>query len=100
MGGHFYVSDWGKKAYAEGLAKGRAEAQVEIRPEALAEGRTQGLALGRIEGERERILRVLKLRKLELMDEDRERIVSCHDLVLLRAWHDRAITARTASEIF
>ena len=78
-------SEWGKEvAYAAGLAAG------------LAEGRAEGLA----GGQREIILRVLRLRKLEITDEQRTRILSCQDLELLSTWHDRAITAENAIEIF
>jgi hypothetical protein len=96
MAGKIYFSDWGKKAYADGEADGLARGEVE----GLIKGRVEGRAEGRAEAEREGILRVLKLRRLELTDEDRDRILSCQDLVLLRAWLDRAITADTATEIF
>jgi hypothetical protein len=79
MAGKFYISEWGKKAYADGLAQGRAEA--------AASGR-------------EGVLRVLKLRKLEVTDEQRAMILSSEDIEELQAWHDRAITAKSTAEIF
>lgn len=100
MAGRFYVSEWAKRAHAEGEADGLAKGLAKGQARGQAEGRVEGVAIGRVEAERESVLRVLKLRNLEVTDEDRVRILSCLDLVLLRAWHDRAITARTAVEIF
>jgi hypothetical protein len=67
------ASEWGKKAYADGLAAGRTE--------------------GRAEGQREYVLRVLELRKLEITDDQCARILACQDLELLSTWYDRAVTA-------
>jgi hypothetical protein len=45
-------------------------------------------------------LRVLKLRKLGVIDEQRAMILSCEDIGELQTWHDLAITAKIAAEIF
>jgi hypothetical protein len=100
MAGRFYISEWAKKAYAEGLAQGQAEALPRALAVGRTEGRTEGLTAGRIEAVREGITRILELRKLEVTTEERVRILTCHDLVLLRAWHERAVTAKSTAEIF
>ncbi|OLZ62054.1 hypothetical protein AV521_43050 [Streptomyces sp. IMTB 2501] len=48
----------------------------------------------------EDVLRILDRNGVEVPDETRERVMSCHDLDLLGVWFDRAIKATTASEVF
>ncbi|MGD0559116.1 MAG: hypothetical protein ABSA93_29600 [Streptosporangiaceae bacterium] len=80
VAGTFIASEWGKKAYADGQAK--------------------GVAMGEADRARQDVLRVLKIRGLEITDEQRTLILSCDDLELLGIWHDRAVTAERADEVF
>lgn len=82
-------SPWGKRIYAEGLAKGEAK------------GRRLGLAEGEALGEaRGAILTLLRMRGLSLTRSQREQIRACSDLRCLRAWLRLAATAGTAAELF
>ncbi|MDI3409129.1 hypothetical protein [Streptomyces cavernicola] len=54
----------------------------------------------RDEGRAEFLLQVLEDRDLDVPDDVRERITSCHDQDLLSQWLTRALTAQQASDIF
>jgi hypothetical protein len=72
MIGHEYQSDFAKKYFAEGEAKGRAEA----------------------------LLGVLHARQIPVADDARERIVTCRDLETLDGWIARAVVVHTIEELF
>lgn len=56
-------------------------------------------AEGRAEGRAEDILFILERRGIDVPDEARERITTCHDLDILHRWLDRALTAASVDEI-
>nr|WBO79686.1 hypothetical protein SBE_003402 [Streptomyces sp. SBE_14.2] len=60
------------------------------------EGRTEGLSKGRIED----ILLILDTRGVEVTEAARERITSSTDLDELRGWLTRALTVRSADDLF
>jgi hypothetical protein len=80
VAGTYIASEWGKKAYADGRVEGRVEGQVEVG--------------------RKNVLSLLGLRKLEITDEQRTKVLSCDDVEQLGTWHDRAATAESADEVF
>ncbi len=57
-------------------------------------------AEGRAEGRVEAVLRVLRVRGLAVTDEQRRRALGCTDLEVLARWHDRAVTAASAEDVF
>ena len=69
-------------------AKGRAEGEVK--------GETRGEAKGRAQS----VLSILRARGIEIPDEVSEKVLICSDLSLLETWLARAITCKTAEELF
>ena len=69
---HKYLSDWARKYYDEGEAKGLRTA----------------------------ITALLSARRLPLSDGGRASIAACSDIATLTRWHERAVTASTEAEIF
>jgi hypothetical protein len=74
--GHRYYSDFARRYFDQGEAKGQAK------------------------GEARAVLAVLDARGIEVPDELRERIAGCTDLEQLDTWVRRAATARTAQDLF
>jgi hypothetical protein len=64
------------------------------------QGREEGREEGLIAGERGAVYMVLKARRFEVSDHQRELIDSCDDLATLKAWAEAAITAATPDDIF
>jgi hypothetical protein len=64
--------------------------------EKIAQGEAQGHAKGRAEG----LLRVLGARGISVDDVAAQRIRSCTDIALLDSWLERAVSVRTAEELF
>jgi predicted transposase YdaD len=87
-GNYEYQSEFAKTHQAKGRAEGRTEGR--------AEGRTEG----RAEGEARSLLTVLDARGLVVSAEQKERITTCTDLELLGRWLRKAVTARSAEELF
>ncbi|MEM9459540.1 MAG: hypothetical protein AAGF11_35510 [Myxococcota bacterium] len=89
---------------AEGMLKGENKGRADGWADGLAKGRADGLADGRVEGRVEGMAKMLEQlldsRELELTDEMRGRIAGCKDESLLQRWFQRAITAKTLSEVF
>jgi hypothetical protein len=85
---HRYQSDFARRYYAEGEAKGKAEG--------IAEGETKGKA----EGEARAVLAFLDARGIEVPDPVRKDITSCTDLDQLDTWIRRAATANKVQELF
>ena len=52
------------------------------------------------EGKAEMLLKLLDLKGIPLTDEERERVLGCHDVEQLDAWAARVLVAKTAGEIF
>ncbi|MQA97366.1 MAG: hypothetical protein GEV11_23015 [Streptosporangiales bacterium] len=59
-----------------------------------------GEARGRCWGEGELVLQLLRERGIDTTPQQRQRIDTCTDEPTLIEWHRRAITAKTADEIF
>ncbi|GHD35108.1 hypothetical protein [Streptomyces galbus] len=68
--------------------------------EAILKGREQGRNEVRIRVRVEDILRVLRVRGIEVPDAVRERVSSCDDLEVLGTWLDRAVTVGSADDLF
>ncbi|MFO0602507.1 MAG: Uma2 family endonuclease [Polyangiales bacterium] len=67
-------------------------------------GRDEGLKAGRDEGAlvaaRALLLRTMELRRLAVTDAQRARVAACDDLAALTRWHDLAVLAAGADEVF
>ena len=85
-------SPWGKRIYAEGLAKGIAKG----RDQGIAEGKEEGKVLGKAED----VLTVLRVRNVRLTRTQRRTIRECRDPRRLRAWLRLACTVTAAAELF
>jgi flagellar biosynthesis/type III secretory pathway protein FliH len=71
-----------------------------IHDQGIAEGEARGEAKGKAEGKAEAVLRLLNAREITLSREQREQVASSTDSAQLDCWFDRAVTARTAAEVF
>lgn len=60
----------------------------------------QGIAEGEAKGKAEAVLKLLDARGLAPTDEQRQQVTASTDPAQLDRWFDRAITARTAAEVF
>src|SRR5215470_6216245 len=81
---HRYRSDFARRYYDAGEAKGIAE----------------GEAKGKAEGEARAVLAVLDARGIEVPDPVREDITGCTDLDQLDTWIRRAVTADKVQDLF
>jgi flagellar biosynthesis/type III secretory pathway protein FliH len=91
-GNYEYQSEFAKTHQAKGRAEGRAEGE--------ARGEAKGRAEGEARGEARSLLTVLDARGLVVSAEQKERITTCTDLELLGRWLRKAVTARSAEELF
>jgi hypothetical protein len=89
-------SPWGKRIYAEGVAKGEARGEAR----GVAKGKALGLAEGKAEGKAESVLTLLRSRSIRLTRAQREQIRACRDSRRLQAWLRLACTATAANELF
>jgi len=89
-------SDWGRKVFAEGKAKGMREGKAEGR----REGKAKGMREGKAKGEAQALLLLLQTRRIRLTAPQRQRVRSCREVRRLRTWIRRAATAATAAEVF
>jgi hypothetical protein len=64
------------------------------------DGIAEGEAKGKAEGKAEAVLRLLDIRGLAPSQEQRQRVTASTNPAQLDQWFDRAITARTAAEVF
>lgn len=74
----------------------RGMIDIWARDKALARSKTEGKAEGRAKS----LLQVLEVRGVAVTAEQRERILRCEDEAVHEQWLTRAITARTADELF
>jgi hypothetical protein len=81
--GYKPLSDWGRRHYAEGEARGEAK------------GEARGVA----KGEAIALLRVLEARGIAVPEAERELIAGCQDLSQLQEWLTRAATATSLDEV-
>ena len=77
-----------KRGLAKGLSEGRRL------------GLSEGRRMGQSEGLAKAVLDVLAVRSLPIPASLRRRVSSCRDEQRLRRWHERAITATSAAEVF
>jgi len=78
-----YQSNFARRYYAQGEARGR----------------TEGEAKGRTEGEARAVLAILRARGIPVPDDIRTRITTCTDLDQLDTWVRRAATATTIHDL-
>jgi predicted transposase YdaD len=95
-GTYEYQSEFARKYVAQGREEGREEGRKEGREE----GREEGLQKGLEDGEREALFEVLSARGLEVGEDERRRIQACTDLMQLKRWLRRAVSARATHELF
>jgi hypothetical protein len=77
---HKYLSDFARKYYGEGEARGKAEREAK--------------------GARAALVIVLSARGITLSEEDRARIDACADVGTLDTWLAPAAQAATAGDVF
>lgn len=82
------------------MATGTYEYQSDFARRYVEQGRAEGREEGRAEGEARAVLRVLAARRVEVSEEVRERVLGCTDPEVLDRWLERALTARTAHDLF
>ena len=75
-----FISDWSREKIAQGEALGRAQGEAKGRAEAL--------------------LRVLGARGISIDKATTQRVRACSDIALLDSWLERAVSVRTADELF
>jgi hypothetical protein len=91
-GTYEYQSDFARKYVAQGRQEGLQEG--------LQKGRLEGRQEGLQEGERAALLEVLDARGLQVDAAARQQILSCSDLSQLKRWLRKALTVRSAQELF
>ncbi len=94
-GTYTFQSEFAKKYFKEGEAKGEATGEAKGRAEGEATGRAEGEATGRIKS----LLESLEARGLECSDEQRARIEVCADLDTLDTWIRRALRVDSLAEV-
>ena len=67
--------------------------------ELMERGMRRGMARGKAEGRAEDVLRILAARGFHVIDEIRQRILSCTDISTLDRWFDRALKASKLSNV-
>jgi hypothetical protein len=90
------LSEATRAAMEKLMASGNYEYQSEFAKTHQAKGRAEGEA----RGEARSVLTVLDARGLLVSAEQKERITACTDLELLGRWLRKAVTARSAEELF
>jgi hypothetical protein len=85
---HKYLSDFARKYYDDGLAKGEAK------------GKAEGKAEGEAVRARAALLTVVTARDISLGDDQRATIDACADVATLDTWLARAARATSAKDIF
>lgn len=78
----------------------RAGAEAEIVERDKEEARAQGRSKGRSDATARAVLRVLEARGIEVSTVDKKRILACHRLKTLEAWHTKSVSAARVSELF
>ncbi len=91
MKGYEYQSDFAKKYYGQGLAKGEAKG--------LAAGEAKGKAEGEAKGKAEAVLAVLEARGLKVSKAQQQTILGCSEVAQLDAWLRQVAAVSRASEL-
>ncbi|MEW9549094.1 hypothetical protein [Nonomuraea sp. NPDC050783] len=89
-------SPFAREHYGRGREEGKAEGIAEGR----TEGRTEGIAEGEVREAARMVLLALGARGLKVTDDLQARITGCADVRQLETWLTRAMTARTAHDLF
>ena len=90
----------GARAILEALmASGNYEYQSDFARRYVAQGRDEGRAEGEAKGRAQAILDFLRVRGIDVPGDIRERILSCKDAALLDAWLERAVTAKSVTDV-
>ena len=89
--------DEGKKL---GLDEGKKLGLDEGKKFGIDEGEKRGLDKGTVEEARKAVERVLRRRNLAVSEAQAAQLAACEDLDTLERWHDLAITAANATEVF
>lgn len=92
------LSEAARKAFVM-LPQGYEWQSEEFRS-AAAKGRAEGRAEGEVKGKAEGVLDILDARGIAVSETQRQRVLACTDLELLRLWIRRAATVTTAEELF
>ena len=64
------------------------------------EGKAEGIAEGEARGEAKAVIKLLDARHIALSDEQRQRVLSCTDALLLDLWLHRSVSATSPAEVF
>jgi hypothetical protein len=91
-GTYEYQSEFARKYVAQGREEGREEG--------LQRGREEGREEGLHEGERAALFEVLDARGLRVEEGTRQRILACVELAQLKLWLRKAVSVRSAQELF
>ena len=90
------VSDSVRQKLEEEMRIQDYEFQSEFAKRYLSLGREEGRVAGRAES----VLRILKVRKMEVSETQRSQILRCTDADLLDRWIERAVTVERTEELF
>jgi Uma2 family endonuclease len=71
-----------------------------VRKEGREQGREQGREEGRVQGLRDALQAIVRTRDFALGSAEVARIASCHEAALLERWIERAMTAKSAADMF
>jgi predicted transposase YdaD len=71
-----------------------------FKKEGLEEGLEEGRQAGLAEGKAEDVLKLIDARGIKVMEEERGQVTASAGLTNLDKWFDRALTAKTAEDIF
>ncbi|MFO0602503.1 MAG: Uma2 family endonuclease [Polyangiales bacterium] len=85
------------------LARGNAVVTAAVdaaRAAGVSDGRKAGRDEGALVAARALLLRTMELRRLAVTDAQRARVAACDDLAALTRWHDLAVLAAGADEVF
>jgi hypothetical protein len=81
-------------------ARAILEATMDIKTEFISDYTREKIAQARAEGRAEALLHVLGARGISVDDAAAQRIRSCTDIAVLDSWLERAVSVRTAEELF
>jgi hypothetical protein len=87
------TAEWTTHPFIENFKK-------EGRREGLQAGRREGLRAGLVKAKAEDVIKIIDVRGIKVTEEQREEVDDCTDLAQLDRWFDRALTAKTAADIF
>jgi hypothetical protein len=71
-----------------------------FKKEGRQEGLPEGLREGLVKAKAADVLKIIDARGIEVTKEQRKEVADCTDLARLDRWFERALTAKTATDIF